>query len=205
MPSRLRRFTESILYAGLKPDAPRRGPKRDGLAARLGRRFARLLAGRAPADPLYISRRTWKQKLRLTAMIGIPCLALAGALALAIAHLFPGTAAPPPEPTPAEIVARLLPDLDKRVKIESNRDAEVVEVRAARGPNATVAGLLRNKTDRPISVELTLDLTDGAGSQLGAVVGRIDNAPAKNDARFEFPIRQTNAAFAIVREIRTLR
>ncbi len=204
MPSRFRQFVESVLYAGLKPNAPRKESKRAGFLGPILQRFERFLAGRAPTDPLYLSRRTWKQKLRLGLAIGAPCFLLLAALAVAMTNLLPKETAPPREPTPAEIVAKLLPDLDKTVKLEVNRDAEVVEVHASKGQGAQVTGLIRNRTDRPLSVELVLELTDEAGSRLGAIEGRIEKIPPKNTIPFQFPAKETNAAFALVREVRTL-
>ena len=206
MASRFRRFLSSILYAGLTPNAPRKEPKRGTLLDRLKERLEKFLAGRAPDDPLYLSRRTPAQKVKMALVIAGPCVLLCGALALAMTNLIPRTPPPPAhETTPAEIVAKLLHDLEKTVKIETNRDAELVEVSVQRGDAPKIAGLLRNRTDRPVSVEFELELTDEAGSRIGAVVGRVDNAPAKNTIPFQLPIKQRNAAFAVVRDLRTLR
>ncbi|MBZ5585686.1 MAG: FxLYD domain-containing protein [Acidobacteriia bacterium] len=204
MPSRFRQFVESVLYAGLKPNAPRKESKRGGFLGSILERFERFLAGRAPTDPLYLSRRTWRQKLRLGLTIGAPCVLLLAALAVAMSNMLPKSATPLHEPTPAEIVAKLLPDLDKTVKLDVNRDAEVVEVHAEKGPGARITGLVRNRTNRAISVEVTLELTDDAGSRLGAVEGRVDKIPPRNTIPFQFPAKETHAAFALVREIRTV-
>ncbi len=203
MASRFRQFLTSILYAGLTPNAPRKDPKQGN---RLKERLGKFLAGRAPDDPLYLSRRTPKQKIKMALIIAGPCVLLCGALALAMTNLIPRTAPPPPrQPTPAEIVAKLLPDLDKTVKIDTNQDAELVEVSVQRGDVPKIAGLLRNRTDRPVTMEFELELTDEAGSRIGAVVGRVENAPAKNTIPFQINIKQKNAAFAVVREMRTVR
>ncbi len=204
MPARFRRFVESILYAGLKPNAPSKEPKRGRRLGFLLQKFERLLAGSAPTDPLYLSHRTWKQKVKLGIAIALPCLVLVGAMALGFSNIFQPSYTPAKEPTAAEIVSKMLPDIDKNLNIEVNQDAEIVEVRAQKGPSPRVEGLLRNRSNRPISVEFTFELTDDAGSRIGAVTGRVDKAPPKNAIPFQFPIKQTNAAFALLRDMKTV-
>ena len=205
MASRFRQFIEKILYAGLKPNAPPKESNRGRWLGRLSAAVERFLAGRAPTDPLYLTNRTLKQKLTLAVAVAVPALFLLAVMAVAFSNLFSPSSAPPHEPTPAEVVAKLLPDLEKTIEIDVNKDAELVEVHVERSSaSPRITGLLRNRTDRPISVEFALELTDDAGSRLGAVVGRVDKAPPKNTIPFQFPIKQENAAFALVREMHTI-
>jgi hypothetical protein len=205
MGNRLRGFVESVLFAGLKPDARASEAPRGRWLAQLRGRLERLLSGHAPTDPLYLTNRTWKQKLRLALIVGIPCVALAFAVGLALSDLFPHEPVAPREATPAEIMAKLLPDLEKTVKINANPDAELAEVRVVQGDAPRLSGMLSNKTTRAISIEFVLDLTDANGSRLGAVTERVDNIPARSAAPFDFVLKQPGAAFALVREVRTLR
>jgi hypothetical protein len=67
-----------------------------------------------------------------------------------------------------------------------------------------LVGTVKNNTDRLIrTTEIVLNLTDATGSQLGAVSARVDNLAPNATANFQIPIVQTDAAFALVREIQT--
>jgi hypothetical protein len=197
MLDRLRKIFESIAYAGLKSKAPSgvpEGGKPGGLRGMLDR----LISGPAPTDPLYLTNRTWKQKLRVGLAIGIPCLLLAGAVGLALSHLYAPKAPPPKEPTPAEIVAHLLPDLEKTVD-NTPREVEILDLHPDTAGAPKIVGTLRNNTDRTVSVEFTADLTDASGSKLDAVTERVEKAPAKSSVSFQFPIDDKDAAFSLVR------
>jgi hypothetical protein len=203
--NRLRRFVESVLFAGLKPDAPTAQAPRDSWLAPLRKQLEKFLAGRAPTDPLYLTNRTWKQRVRFGFIVGVPCIVLISAVGLAVMHFLPHQPSTLTEPTPAEIVAKLLPDLDKNLKIRANADAELNEVRIVPGEAPRISGMLTNKTARVISIEFVLDLTDANGSRIGAVAERVENIPPRSAAPFDFVLNQPGAAFALVREIRTLR
>lgn len=56
MPGALRRWLDSIVYAGLKPDAPGKKPE----LGKLRTLWDRILLGETPSDPLYLSNRTWQ-------------------------------------------------------------------------------------------------------------------------------------------------
>ena len=198
MPGRLRRFFESIAYAGLKPNAPSGDPE-GGKPGGPRKLLDRLFARRAPADPFYLTNRTWKQRLMSGLVIGISCVLLAGAVTLGLSYLY----APKTEPTAAEIVAHLLPDLEKTID-RTPKQAEILDLRPDTAGSPKIIGTLRNHTDRTISVEFTVDLTDGDGSKLEAVTERVEKAPAKTDVPFQFPITDENAAIAVVRSLRVV-
>ena len=198
MAGRLRRVFESIAYAGLKPNASSGGPQ-GGKPGGPRKLLDRLLAGRAPANPFYLTNRTWKQRLKSGLLMGIPCVLLAGAVALGLSYLY----APRTEPTTAEIVARLLPDLEKTVD-RTPKEAEILDLRPDTAGSPKIIGTLRNHADRTITVEFTVDLTDIFGSKLDAVTERVEKAPAKTDVPFQFPIRDENAAIAVVRSLRVV-
>jgi hypothetical protein len=67
-----------------------------------------------------------------------------------------------------------------------------------------VAGTVKNNTDHLIhSTEIILNLTDRTGSHLGAVSAKVDNLAPNATARFQLPIEQKDASFALVREVYT--
>ena len=205
MENRLKRWIESVLYAGMRPSGQAKAAGPRPWLEQVKDRFERWAAGAAPTDPLYLSNRTWKQKARVAVAIGVPLVVLGAAVAVGLSNLIPRKTAPPREPTAAEIVARLLPDVEKRVKIDVNQDAELLEVRVDRGPAPRITGVLKNKTDRVITVEMVLDLTDEMGSRVGAVDGRVEKAAPGTGTAFQFPLAQKDAAFALVRELKTVK
>jgi hypothetical protein len=199
---RIREFLESIVYAGMKPGgqtAPKRqltwlGPLR-GPVDRL------LSGGPAPSDPLYLTNRTPAQRLKFWGLIVIP-----GVVVLAIGYqlsrsLHAPAPAPAKEPTAAEITAKLLPNIAKDIQLAPPTDVQVLEIRV---DGARLVGVVKNTTKNEIAVtELVIDLTNVAGSQVGAVNGIVDRIPPSGTKEFQFPILQRNAAFALVREIRS--
>jgi hypothetical protein len=203
MANRIRRFFESLAYAGLKPSGgvsleppPRKpGGVRDKLEV--------FLNGGKPSDPLYLSNRTWKQKIRAPLLIGVPMAILFVALALVFTNVFSPKTAPPKQLTPTELMANLLPDLQNTVHINAYTDAEIVSLRVMRedGP-PRIAGTIKNKTDHVISVDLDLDLADGNGSRVGSVTERVSNAQPNAETRFEFPAANPTTMYAIIRKIR---
>ena len=207
MLNRIRRFFESLAYAGLKPSGgvpaeakPRRqGPLRDKIEL--------FLNGGQQSDPLYLSNRTWKQKLRPALLIAIPAALVFGVLALVFANVYAPKAPPPKEVSAAEILAKLLPDLQKTSGINAYKDAEIVELRVAPGAAPRIVGAIRNKTDRVISVEFELDLVKRVGdnaTRVGGAIGRVDKAPPNASVPFDFPAGNPEAESATVRKIRTV-
>ncbi|MBZ5620630.1 MAG: FxLYD domain-containing protein [Acidobacteriia bacterium] len=111
--------------------------------------------------------------------------------------------APKREPTPAELAARMLPDMSN-VKIETNRDVDVMEVHIDRSGAAALTGTVRNNTNHEIrTAEIVFDLTDSSGSQLGGVSQRLENLVPQKSLNFRLPIDQQDARFVLVREVRT--
>ena len=66
-----------------------------------------------------------------------------------------------------------------------------------------MTGVLKNQTQRSFaSAELTFDLTDDAGSQLGGVSTRVGAIGPGATVPFRFPVAQKGVAFVLVREVR---
>jgi hypothetical protein len=201
---RLRAFFESMVFAGLRPDArPGQTPGIKWLGPLRGP-IDRFLSGGAPKDPLYLTNRTMAQKVKAWTWVAVPCLLIMGVVALALSTNFfdPPDAPPPKEPTSEEISRKMLPNIAKNIKIDTNHDVEVVEVHVEHAAELRVAGLVRNNSASNFAaVDVVFNLTDSMGSQLGAVNGHIEHLEPKSVKTFQFPIRQQNAAIAIVREV----
>ncbi len=198
-----REFLESIAFARLKPGAqtapkgqltwpgPLRGP------------VERLLSSPAPTDPLYLTNRTLGRKLISWSLIGIPCLILFGGIAITLSSLLdPPEAKPVKDLTAAEISAKLLPNMDKDFKLAPASDVQVLEISV---DGTRLAGKVKNTSTREIAIaELVIDLTDSGGSAVGAVNLVVEKIPPSGTRNFEIPVKQRNAATALVREV-TLR
>ena len=205
MLKQLRQSVNSILFAGLKPDAPREQAKRLRWLGPLRGLLERVLRAPAPSDPLYLSNRTFDQKAKLGLAIAVPCLIVVGVTALGLSHFFhakgPGPSA---EPTGAELAAKLLPNVGKIGNIVVNKDVQVLEAHVELEGGAKLTGTAKNNTDRLIhTAEIVFNLTDQGGSQVGAVSAQVDNLAPNATVKFQIPIEQTNAAFALVREVQT--
>jgi hypothetical protein len=205
MLKRFRRFIDSVVFAGLKPDAPREQAKRLRRLGPLRGLLERVLLRPAPSDPLYLSNRTFDQKVKVALTIAVPCLIVVGVTALGLSHFFqakgPGPAA---EISGAELAKKLLPNMDTTVKVEVNKDVQVLDAHVEREGGMKVVGTVKNNTDRLIrTTQIVLNLTDRTGSQLGAVSARVDNLAPNATGSFQIPIEQTDAAFTLVREVQT--
>ena len=200
MANRFRNFIESIVYAGMKPGskAGDTHPARSGLFAPL----ERFLSAPAPTDPLYLTNQTLAHKALRILVITIPLLAVIAAILMAINAYAPHTAKRAKELTPAEVAARILPNFNKDIKLDSNKDIEVQEVHFQHTGVSLMLGDLRNKSDHVIhEATVTFDLTDDTGSQLGAITITEANLEPGTVRKFQKPIEQKTAAYAVVRDV----
>jgi hypothetical protein len=197
---RIRDFLESIVFAGMKPGgqtAPKRqlkwlGPLR-GPVERL------LSGGPAPSDPLYLTNRTPAQKLKSWSLIAIPCVVLALGIVILSRSLQPPAPKPVKPLTAAEITAKLLPNLDQDIQLPPATDVQVIEIKVE---GSRLVGVVKNTTRREIAVtELVIDLTNAAGSQVGAVNGIVEKIPPSGTKDFQIAIQQRDAAFALIRNV----
>lgn len=201
MASPLRKFFESIAYAGLKPTTPGKPPER----GKLRKFWDRLVLGNAPADPLYLSNRTWKQKLRFGLILGAPLAIVLGSVLYALMAPAPVVEKTISDLPPEEIAARtrIIP---KDFSVPQNNDLQILEVTVDKSsnPNA-VTGKLKNNTGRfYTAAELSFDLTDEDGSAIGGVSTRLPNVEPHSTTPFRFQIPQANAVFVLVREARAI-
>lgn len=206
---RIKQFFESVAYAGLRPSGgkplPTAEAKKPGLFAPIQQRIEKFLNKNAHSDPLYLSNRTPMQKARIWIVICVPAAALVAGLGLVMAGYFTPSAPVTPPPvglTDAELAQRMLPDLNKNLNLQTQRDIEVQDVHVIRTGSAKLAGLASNKSDHVINkVDIVFELTDKDGSRQGAVSTQLLNLAAHSSVPFQFPIEQQTASFALVREI----
>jgi hypothetical protein len=203
MARNLRQIMESVVFAGLKSGAPAAGTNPHRFLGPLRDWLERFLSGGPPpSDPLYLSRRTPRQRLVLALKIASPFLALAVIVMWSFRIGLFRKEQPKLDLSPAEIASKMLPEVD-RIKIESNRDIDVPSVGVEHNGTAALAGAVRNNTSRVIGqVDVYFDVTDENGSKLGDVKAHFQNLAPKSEQPFRMPIEQSNAAIAIVREIR---
>lgn len=198
---RIREFFESILFAGMKPGTPVAPKKPNAWLGPLRGPIDRLISGPAPTDPLYLSNRSTSQKARFIALVGIPSLILLVGIGVALYFLDPPDPKPQKELTAAEITAKLLPDMQKDIKLPPPSDVQVLE---AKVDGVHLSGVVQNTTKHEIAVaNLIIDLTNTAGSQVGGVNCTVEKIPALGRKAFQVPVKQHDAAFALVREITT--
>jgi hypothetical protein len=166
-------------------------------------RFERFLSGRAPSDPLYLSNRTWKQKLVLASLIGVPLLILAALVAIGSTDVFrlnkadpyyhpiaeapPNAAAPQPAPDPKLLAG----------------DLEVVNIRILKDVvPPVVTGIVRNNTSRDVgSAEITYYLADEQGSLMGSESTSVQKIGPHASVAFRAPLKMEKAEYVLVRDV----
>ena len=180
----VRALLEKMAYAGLKPSGG---------------------AGGNRLDPLYLSNRSTARKILTACLIVLPFALIGTGVYLAAIGYF-STPTPPPStlnPTRDELAAKVLSNL-KDVRIESEQLIKVMDARITRGATVSLDGTLKNNVTRLLrSVEVSFDLTNAAGSQLGAVTVHLDKLESEAITNFHLPLKQRDAAHAIFREARS--
>lgn len=196
-----RDLVESVVYAGMKPDVPHSQARRMQWLGPFRQPLERFLNAAGSDDPFYLTNRTWAERAKLWILLAVPCVLVASLIALGVMGFIHTRQTPAKELTPAQVAARMLPDLNKPIDLNVNSDLEVIEVRVSED-GKMLLGEVRNVTGRPIiRAVLVFDLTDARGSRLGAVSAPIGRLAPKSTASFELPIQQHGAAFALVREV----
>jgi hypothetical protein len=200
MANRFTAFVESIIYTGMKPAAR----SEQGAPAAKPGWFARLLNGPEQSDPLYLTNQTFGQKARRVLFMISPMIVVIAAGLVAITMFAPKTTKAPKAPTSAEVRAKVLPDFNQEFKLDSNRDLEVTEVHFEHAGGNLMVGNIHNKSNHEIiQAVIVFDLADPSNSDLGGVtVTELNLAPGATRT-FKKPIEQTNAMYALVREVET--
>jgi hypothetical protein len=200
MANRVKDFIESIIYAGMKPAGR---SSEDAPAAQPGW-FARWLNGPAQSDPLYLTNQTFGQKVRRMLILLSPVVVVIAGGILAMVLFAPKTTKVRKPLTAAEVRAKVLPEFNQPIKLDSNPDLEVTEVHFEHAGGNIMVGNLHNKsTHRIIQAIIVFELADPSNSELGGVtVTETDLAPGTTRT-FKKPIEQSNAMYALVREVET--
>jgi hypothetical protein len=169
----------------------------------LRERMEIFISGPAPSDPLYLTNRTWWQKLKLASLIAAPVLLAAVLVTIAVTnpvrfHKVEAYAPPPAEgPLPA-VSEGQLPD-----PVAPSTDLEVVNTRISKDAHPpVVTGTVRNLTGRNIdSAQVTFYLADAAGSMVGADTTEVANVRPYGSVAFRMPLKIARAEYVIVRDV----
>jgi hypothetical protein len=173
-------------------------------AGHLRERIGQLIAGKAPADPLYLSNRTWRQKLKLFSLVGAPVLILIALVTIAATDVFRLHRVDPYE----HPLAESLPASPQKRVADSKlgpADLEVVNLRISKdGREPIVTGVVRNNTDKKVTVaEISYYLADSGGSLVGTDTADVQNVAPHGDVAFRVPLKISKAAFAFIRDVHT--
>jgi hypothetical protein len=169
---------------------------------RLRQRFERLLSGRAPTDPLYLTNRTWAQKLKVAGLIAVPILILGALVMIGATDMFHFSKADPYEHplADAQPVPDTKPTPDPKL---TPTDLEVINIRIAKDENPpVVTGMVRNNTSQKVdSAEVSFYLADDRGSLMGTETTQVQGVGPHNTVTFRAPLKITNAQYVLVREV----
>jgi len=202
MANRFRKVLESIAYVGMTPGAARTpdSPRKLRFLAPL----ERFLSAPSLSDPLYLTNRTFGQRLTRLLLILIPMVVVVAAVVVALGYFAPKTARPAKEMTAAEIAARVLPDFDKDIQVEANKEVQVLDAHFEHAATALLVGSIQNKSARTIQEAVVVfDLADARRSLLGGITVTETNLAPGAVRQFKQPIVQNTAAYAVVRDVRT--
>ncbi|HTQ56050.1 MAG TPA: FxLYD domain-containing protein [Bryobacteraceae bacterium] len=171
--------------------------------AHLRARIERFISGSAPEDPLYLTNRTWKQKLKLGAAAAVPVLILIGLVMIGTTDVFRLQKVDPYERPGAEKRASAAPVPHLPDPTLGPANLEVENIRIVRDLHSpAVSGVVRNNTGRKIaSAEVSYYLTDKAGSLLGTESVEVANIASHGSVTFHLPLKELNAEFVLVREV----
>jgi hypothetical protein len=165
-------------------------------------RFERFVSGRAPSDPLYLTNRTWKQKLRLAGLIGVPVVVLGTLVIVTSTNGLHFRDVNPYEHTLAE-AAPPAPKQTSDPKLPP-ADLEVVDLRIAKDIDPpVVTGIVRNNTSRKInSAEVTYYLADNSGSVIATQTTSVPNVGPRGSVSFKAPLKVAEAGYVLMRDVR---
>jgi hypothetical protein len=169
----------------------------------LRERMEIFISGRAPSDPLYLTNRTWQQKLKIAALIVAPVLLLIVLVTIGATnplrfHKVEADQRPPVEAPPPAVPQKPLSG-----PVSASTDLEVVNIRISRDAHpAVVTGTVRNKTNRKISsAEVSYYFADAAGSLVGTDTTEVANVEPHGSVAFRMPLKIARAAYVIVGDV----
>ena len=166
-------------------------------------RIELLISGRAPDDPLYLTNRTWQQKVRLASLIAAPIVVLCALVMIAATdvlrlHKVDPYDHPSNDATAAAVPQKRLPD-----PVLAAADLEVVNIKIARDArSAVVTGIVRNNTGEKVdSAEVSYYLADTDGSLVGSDTTDVANVQPHGSVSFRIPLKVAKAEYVIVRDV----
>jgi hypothetical protein len=161
------------------------------------------ISGRAPNDPLYLTNRTWQQKLKIASLTAAPVLLLIALVMIGATDLFRFHKVDPYEHPPTEAPPPAAPQKRLPDPILAPADLEVVNIRIARNPHATVVtGVVRNNTNQKVdSAEVSYYLADTEGSLVGTDTTDVANLEPHGSVTFRMPLKIAKAEYVIVRDV----
>ena len=170
----------------------------------LRERMEIFISGRAPSDPLYLTNRTWQQKLKIAALIVAPVLLLIVLVTIGATnplrfHKVEADQRPPVEAPPPPAV----PQKPLSGPVSASTDLEVVNIRIARDAHPpVVTGMVRNKTNRKVdSAEVSYYLADTKGSLVGTDRTDVANMEPHGSVTFRMALKIPNAQYVFVRDV----
>jgi hypothetical protein len=171
------------------------------------------ISGRAPSDPLYLTNRTWRQKLqqklKIALLIAAPVLLLIGLVTIGATTRLRRDKVDPNEnssteaPPPSDASPPAVPRRPSSDPILASTDLEVVNIRIARDAHPpAVTGLVRNKTGRRVaSAEVSYYLADTAGSVVGTDTTQVANVEPHGSVAFRMALKIAGAQYVFVRDV----
>jgi hypothetical protein len=184
----LRQLFEKLAYAGLKPDAPA-APKKSKLQSLIDSAGELATAGLRPDEAPLPGPTSWKKK----AGVVVALLAI-GAGVYGLVWVLQNHAEKPESQTTAGPPPPIVPP---GLKVEKNN------FNKAKQPKE-ITGTVRNLSGRQVATaSISFDVTTKDGSQLGGVATTVHDLKPHGTAQFRILVPQQDAAFAMVRELRT--
>lgn len=166
-------------------------------------RFDRFISGRAPSDPLYLTNRTWQQKLKIAGLAAIPVVILVALVLIGATDVFRVQKADPYEHPLAETQPSTPREPLPEPKIAA-ADLEVVNIHITKDAKApAITGTVRNNTNAKVdSAQISYYLADHGGSLLGTDTADVRDVRAHGSVAFRIPLKMANAEYIIVRDVR---
>ena len=187
----------------MKPGKPKAQSKRLRLLGPLRGPVERLISGGGRQDPLYLSNRTFGQRFLGWVRVGVPLFVVVVVVVFGFRR-YRRVDKPPEVLSPAEVAAKMLPELNKPIHLDSNTDIEVVEVYVDHIAGDRLVGKFRNTTSHEIQAgEVDFTLTGFNGTQVGSVNVKVSKLAAGATVPFAQPITEKAATVALVRDVRT--
>jgi hypothetical protein len=190
----------------MRSGMPAGKPQLDRLRKRfdhLRERIELFISGRAPDDPLYLTNRTWQQKLKIASLIAAPVLLLIALVTIGATDLFRFHKVDPYEHPPTEAPAPAVPQKRIPDPILAPADLEVVNIRIARDVHPpVVTGMVRNNTNQKVdSAEVSYYLADTEGSLVGTDTTEVANVEPHGSVTFRMALKVAKAEYVIVRDV----